>query len=164
MPDGRKRILGPFTGRKKRKAWNKTRVKYICRQKEDNIQLKQTRDHITKRNCQKKFYTVKVHFYNEQQQLLEDFANSYYKILKIVSPILLQKLVNGFAVCKRYSGTLLLVENVSHVFQNYVFQKGTALMLHKAYIFKLIWQPVQFVTCARVSFLIKLQASGLQLY
>ena len=26
MPDGRKRILGPFTVRKKRKAWNKTRV------------------------------------------------------------------------------------------------------------------------------------------
>ena len=25
MPDGRKRIPGPFTGRKKRKAWNKTR-------------------------------------------------------------------------------------------------------------------------------------------
>ena len=25
MPDGHKRILGPFTGRKKRKAWNKTR-------------------------------------------------------------------------------------------------------------------------------------------
>ena len=23
MPDGRKRILGPFTGRKKQKAWNK---------------------------------------------------------------------------------------------------------------------------------------------
>ena len=29
MPDGCKRILGPFTARKKRKAWNKTRVKYM---------------------------------------------------------------------------------------------------------------------------------------
>ena len=29
MPDGRKRILSPFNGRKKRKTWNKTRVKYI---------------------------------------------------------------------------------------------------------------------------------------
>ena len=29
MPDGRKRILGPFTGRKKRKVWNKTREKYM---------------------------------------------------------------------------------------------------------------------------------------
>ena len=30
MPDGCKRILGPFTGRKKRKGWNKTRVKYMA--------------------------------------------------------------------------------------------------------------------------------------
>ena len=29
MPDGRKRILGPFTGHEKQKAWNKTRVKYM---------------------------------------------------------------------------------------------------------------------------------------
>ena len=29
MPNGRKRILGPSTGRKKPKAWNKTRVKYM---------------------------------------------------------------------------------------------------------------------------------------
>ena len=29
MPDGRKRILGPFTGRKTQKTWNKTRVKYM---------------------------------------------------------------------------------------------------------------------------------------
>ena len=29
MPDGRKQILGSFTGRKKQKAWNKTRVNYM---------------------------------------------------------------------------------------------------------------------------------------
>ena len=29
MSDGRKRVLSPFTGRKKRKAWNKTRKKYF---------------------------------------------------------------------------------------------------------------------------------------
>ena len=29
MPDGRKRILASFTGRKKQKAWNKTRVNYM---------------------------------------------------------------------------------------------------------------------------------------
>ena len=28
MSDGRKLILSPFTGRKKRKAWNQTREKY----------------------------------------------------------------------------------------------------------------------------------------
>ena len=29
MSDGRKLILSPFTGLKKRKAWNKTREKYM---------------------------------------------------------------------------------------------------------------------------------------
>ena len=29
MSDGRKLILSPFTGPKKRKAWNKTREKYM---------------------------------------------------------------------------------------------------------------------------------------
>ena len=29
MSDGRKRILSTFTGRKKRKAWNNTREKYM---------------------------------------------------------------------------------------------------------------------------------------
>ena len=41
--------------------------------------------------------------YNENKQLPEGFANSCYKL---VSPILLQKLINDFAVCKHYSGTL----------------------------------------------------------
>ena len=40
---------------------------------------------------------------NEQQQLSEGFANSCYKI---VSPILPQKLINDFAVCKYCSGAL----------------------------------------------------------
>ena len=42
MPDGRKRILSPFTGRKKRKAWNKTKEKYMP--------VQQTGDHIANRN------------------------------------------------------------------------------------------------------------------
>ena len=50
---------------------------------------------------------------NEQQQLPEGFANSSYKI---VSPILLQKLINDSAVSKHYRGTLLLVEGVSYGF------------------------------------------------
>ena len=37
MPAGRKRILGPFTGRKKRKAWNKTRVKYMPVKRRQNL-------------------------------------------------------------------------------------------------------------------------------
>ena len=47
---------------------------------------------------------------NEQQQLSEGFANSCYKI---VSPFLLQQLVNETAVCKHSSGTLFLVEDVA---------------------------------------------------
>ena len=50
---------------------------------------------------------------NEQQQLSEVFANICYRI---VLPILLQKLINDFAVCKHYSGTPLVVEDVSHGF------------------------------------------------
>ena len=54
---------------------------------------------------------------NEQQQLSEGFANSCYKI---VSPILLQELINDFVVCKHCGGTILLSENVtsSHGFGN----------------------------------------------
>ena len=37
MPDGRKRNLGPFTERKKRKAWNKTRVKYMPVTRRQNL-------------------------------------------------------------------------------------------------------------------------------
>ena len=64
----------------------------------------------------------------EQQQLSEGFANSCYKI---VSPILLQELINDFVVCKHCGGTLLLSANVtsSYGFRNwnYIFQKGATL-------------------------------------
>ena len=42
MSDGSKRILNPFTGPKKRKAWNKTKEKYLP--------VQQTGDNIAKRN------------------------------------------------------------------------------------------------------------------
>ena len=45
---------------------------------------------------------------NEQQQLSKGFANICYKI---VSPILLQELINDIDVCKHCSGTLLLVKD-----------------------------------------------------
>ena len=38
MSDGRKLILSPFTGRKKRKAWNKTREKYLPEKTDRNRQ------------------------------------------------------------------------------------------------------------------------------
>ena len=54
--------------------------------------------------------------YTEQQQLLEGFTNSCQQ-LPIVF-VLLQKLINDFAVCKDCSETLLLVEDISHGFGN----------------------------------------------
>ena len=37
MPDGCKEILIPFTGSKKRKAWNKTREKYMLVKRRQNL-------------------------------------------------------------------------------------------------------------------------------
>ena len=47
MSDGRRLILSPFTGRKKRKAWIKTREKYIPEERRQNL-AEADRDHITK--------------------------------------------------------------------------------------------------------------------
>ena len=37
MPDDRRQILGSFTGHKKRKAWNKTREKYMPVKRRQNL-------------------------------------------------------------------------------------------------------------------------------
>ena len=37
MSDGHKRILSPLTWRKKRKAWNKTREKYMPEERRQNL-------------------------------------------------------------------------------------------------------------------------------
>ena len=37
MSGARKRILSPFTGRKKRKSWNKTRGKYMPEERRQNL-------------------------------------------------------------------------------------------------------------------------------
>ena len=37
MSDDRKLILSTFTGRKKRKAWNKTRKKYMPEERRQNL-------------------------------------------------------------------------------------------------------------------------------
>ena len=47
---------------------------------------------------------------NEQQQLFEAFANSYYKINL---PILLQTLINDFALWRHCSRTLLLDKDIT---------------------------------------------------
>ena len=37
MPFGRKSILSPFTGRKKRKPWNETRLNYMPAKRRQNL-------------------------------------------------------------------------------------------------------------------------------
>ena len=37
MSGGHKRILSPFTSRKKRKAWNKTREKYMPQERRQSL-------------------------------------------------------------------------------------------------------------------------------
>ena len=129
MPDGSKRILSPFTGRKKRKAWNKSRwEKYMLLKRRQNLAVTNRGSHY-KEEWLEEFLGSKGTFYNgeesdnddesyyennEQQQLPEGFVKS---CCRIVSSILLQKLINDFAVCKHkkhFSGTLLLAVDVKN--------------------------------------------------
>ena len=57
---------------------------------------------------------------NEQQLLSKCFDNNCYKI---VSPVLLQEIINDFVVYKHCSGTLLLVQKQS--------PRGTLLLFQK---------------------------------
>ena len=108
MSDGRKRILSPFTGRKKRMAWNKTREKYMPIKRRQNL-VEINRGSYYKEEWLEESLDSKGALYNgnesdnddasynennERQELPESFASSCYKI---VSPILLQKLINNFA-------------------------------------------------------------------
>ena len=98
MSDGRKRILSPFTGRKKRKACNKTREKYMPIKRRQS--LGETGRGSNKEERLQEFWDSKFTFYNgnesdkimmrvenNEQQQLPEFCQYCYKI---VSPILLQ--------------------------------------------------------------------------
>ena len=134
MSDGRKRILNPSTGREKRKAGNKTGVRYMPEERRQNLAETDSGPYYNQQKWLEEFLDNEGRFYNgsesgdsdnddenynkndEQQQLSESFVNNCYKI---VSPFLLQELINGFAVCKHCSGTILLVEDlvISYGFQ-----------------------------------------------
>ena len=109
MSDGRKRILSPLTGRKKRKAWNKTGEKYMSEESRQNLAETDRGSYYNQEERLEEFLDNKGGFYNgsesddsdnddeiynennEQHKLSESFANNCYKI---VSPILLQELIN----------------------------------------------------------------------
>ena len=101
MSDGRKRILSPFTGCKKQKAWNETREKYMPVKRRQNLAVTD-RGSCYKEEWLGEFLDSKCAFYNgnesdndddsynennEQQQIPVGFVNNSYKI---VSPIFLQ--------------------------------------------------------------------------
>ena len=66
MPDGRKRILSPFTGRKKLKAWNKTRVKYMPVKRRQNLAETDKRSYYKEAEEEwlEEFLDSKAAFYN----------------------------------------------------------------------------------------------------
>ena len=90
MSDGRKRILSPFTGCKKRKAWNRTRKKSMPVKRRQNLAEK-SRGSYYKEQWLEEFLDSEGAFYkrnesdnddesynenNEEQQLPETFGNS----------------------------------------------------------------------------------------
>ena len=74
MSAGRKQILSPFIGHKKRKAWNNTKQN-ICLKKENKIDLKQAGDHITIKEWVEEFIDDKGTFYNDSES--DDGDNDY---------------------------------------------------------------------------------------
>ena len=92
--------MGPFTGCKKQKAWNKTREKYMPVKRRQNL-AETDRGSYYKEEWLEEFLDSKGAFYNgnesdnnnesfnennEQQQLLEGFANSCHKIVSTILP------------------------------------------------------------------------------
>ena len=90
MPDSRKRILCPFTGCQKWKAWNKTRIKYMKVKRRQNLAEADKRSYY-KEKWLEEFLNSKGAFNNgnqsdnndesynennEQRQLPVGFANS----------------------------------------------------------------------------------------
>ena len=108
MSDGGKRILSPFTGCKKQKASNKTREKYMpVKRRHSFAESCYKEERLEELGSKGEFYNVSEsdnHYEgcnenNKQQQLPDGFVNSCYKI---VSPILLQKLIKVtlMKICK----------------------------------------------------------------
>ena len=64
MPTGRKRILSPFTGRKKRKAWNNTRAKYMPEEKIQNLSETDRGSYYNQEEWVEEFLDDKGAFYN----------------------------------------------------------------------------------------------------
>ena len=80
MSGGSKRILSPFTGRKKRKAWNKTREKYMLEEIRQNL-AKTDRSYYNQEEWLEKFLDDKGAFYDVSES--NDSENNNDNYLKI---------------------------------------------------------------------------------
>ena len=75
MSDGHKRILSPFTGCKKRKAWNQTREKYMP-VKQTKLSWNRSRGIILRRGTNRRVLDSKGACYNGNES---DDVESYYE-------------------------------------------------------------------------------------
>ena len=64
MSAGRKRILSPFTGDKKRKAWNNTRETYMQEERRQNLAETEKGSYYNQEEWVKDFFDDKGAFYN----------------------------------------------------------------------------------------------------
>ena len=64
MPGGHRRILSPFTGCKKRKAWNKTREKYMLEERRQNLGETDRGSCYNQEKWLEEFLDDKSEFYN----------------------------------------------------------------------------------------------------
>ena len=77
MSDGGKLILSPFAGRKKRKAWNKTREKYMSVKRRQNLP-ETDKESYHKDEWLEEFLDSKDAFYNGNETSFET-KTAYFK-------------------------------------------------------------------------------------
>ena len=71
MSDGRKRILSPLTRCKKRKAWNKTREKYMRVKRRQNLAVTDRASYYKEERLEE-FLVSKSAFYNGNESNNDD--------------------------------------------------------------------------------------------
>ena len=134
MSADRKRVLNPFGGRKKRIPPNKKQRTVMTKEKRQNLTDMDRGSYYNQEEWLKEFLEDKGIFYNDDDSESETYDNESSsdgddekeKVceslnnnrLKIVPPLLLQELINDFAVCKHCGEKILLWEDMvgSHGF------------------------------------------------
>ena len=79
MPDDRKRILSPFSGCRKQKAWNKTGEKYMPEEKRQNLAQTDRWSYYNQQECFEEFLEGKGSFYKGRESDDSDNDDENYK-------------------------------------------------------------------------------------